>query len=235
MNSFVGVVATLNVQGAAWDRLRRKFCIHNSAPPVLVARVRPSDVPPLAASGACLFALYRGGDATLSLVGWQEELAVELSPGGSDVVAISPVLELEGSGAGVRFAPLGLAGMLNAGGAVLGCTLEPPIPATEPLEDGWADGSQAVSSSGSSSGDGNGSPVSCNSHASPTASAPRAVLTLRGAGAVLAYASCRPSAVFLGGESVHFTYNEASSTLDFELPAGNGSSSALMHECVVTF
>lgn len=39
--------------------------------------------------------------------------------GGSDVVTISPVHEA----AGVRLAPIGLVGMLNAGGAVLSCSL----------------------------------------------------------------------------------------------------------------
>lgn len=46
------------------------------------------------------------------------EVAVE-GGGGCDVVTLSPVLEA----GGVSLAPIGLVDMLNAGGAVLSCTL----------------------------------------------------------------------------------------------------------------
>lgn len=46
MNPVVGVVGVFNIQGAAWDRTKRRFHIHTTAPPPLSATVRVSDVEP---------------------------------------------------------------------------------------------------------------------------------------------------------------------------------------------
>jgi hypothetical protein len=44
MNATTGVVGVFNLQGSSWDRSRRRFFIHNSAPPELEVTVRPTDV-----------------------------------------------------------------------------------------------------------------------------------------------------------------------------------------------
>ncbi|KAL4431159.1 hypothetical protein ABPG75_006415 [Micractinium tetrahymenae] len=44
VNATTGVVGVFNLQGASWDRSRRRFHVHNSAPPELSTVVRPTDV-----------------------------------------------------------------------------------------------------------------------------------------------------------------------------------------------
>ena len=45
MNQCGGVVASFNVQGAAWSRQQRKYAIHNLKPPTLSTTVSPADLP----------------------------------------------------------------------------------------------------------------------------------------------------------------------------------------------
>ena len=35
MNAYNGVVGVFNLQGSAWDRMRRKFFVHDAQPPPL--------------------------------------------------------------------------------------------------------------------------------------------------------------------------------------------------------
>lgn len=44
LNAVTGVVGVFNLQGSSWDRTRRRFHIHNTAPPELTTVVRPTDV-----------------------------------------------------------------------------------------------------------------------------------------------------------------------------------------------
>lgn len=46
VNSCNGIVGVMNVQGASWDRSRRRFYIHDSSPPALTTTVRVTDVEP---------------------------------------------------------------------------------------------------------------------------------------------------------------------------------------------
>lgn len=50
VNSVSSIVGVFNIQGASWDRKRRRFHIHDAAPPALWTRVRASDVWPIASS-----------------------------------------------------------------------------------------------------------------------------------------------------------------------------------------
>jgi hypothetical protein len=54
----------------------------------------------------------------------------------------------------------------------------------------------------------------------------RAALQLRGAGAMLCYASHRPVSVQVEGADVAFEYEEAHAALRFELPAGTAAGAA---------
>lgn len=77
-------------------------------------------MPQLAGDDAELYAAYADSSQRLTLLGEGEGLQVAVAGGGgSDVVTLSPVR----SAGGVNFAPIGLPGMLNAGGAVLACSL----------------------------------------------------------------------------------------------------------------
>jgi raffinose synthase len=50
INSYTGMVGAFNLQGASWDRVRRKFHMHDKRPKELRAAVKPADVEPF--SGA---------------------------------------------------------------------------------------------------------------------------------------------------------------------------------------
>jgi raffinose synthase len=122
MNAVSGCVGVFNVQGGSFDRRRRAFYTHDAAPGALGAEVRPRDVPPLAGA-AERFALWSDATRALTLAAAAGPgLALRVAGGGGhDVVTISPVQEA----AGVLFAPIGLVGMLNAGGAVLSSAFAP--------------------------------------------------------------------------------------------------------------
>lgn len=117
MNAVTGIVGAFNVQGAAWDVKRRSYFAHDSNPPALRVAVCPEDVPGLVSpTGA--FVMYSDAERQMRVVSsagdvWEKELR---GGGGHDVFVISPVFELQD---GARAAPIGLVGMLNAGGAVL--------------------------------------------------------------------------------------------------------------------
>lgn len=38
LNAATGVVGVFNLQGASWDRSRRRFHVHNTAPPELTSK-----------------------------------------------------------------------------------------------------------------------------------------------------------------------------------------------------
>lgn len=48
VNKVSSIVGVFNIQGASWDRQRRRFHIHDAQPSALWTRVRPSDVWPIA-------------------------------------------------------------------------------------------------------------------------------------------------------------------------------------------
>ena len=39
MNAYCGVVGAFNLQGSSWDRVRRKFYVHDAKPPPLSTQV----------------------------------------------------------------------------------------------------------------------------------------------------------------------------------------------------
>uniref|UniRef100_A0A1D2AEY2 galactinol--sucrose galactosyltransferase n=1 Tax=Auxenochlorella protothecoides TaxID=3075 RepID=A0A1D2AEY2_AUXPR len=130
-NATGAVVAAFNLQGAAYDRSRRAFHVHDASPPRLTAGVGVHDVPGLAArcSGLPVIA-YCDADEELTVLrdSDAEEVRVSLTAGGSCLVTLAPVL----AAGGVSLAPVGLVNMLNVGGAVLGWTWGAAAPAAAP-------------------------------------------------------------------------------------------------------
>lgn len=149
-NPVTGVVAVFNVQGAAFSRSVRRFVTHDTSPPALAAAVSPADVPTLRGAAQRFAAYVDSTKVHAFVVAWNCRCAVivgvlqrhkalwnchpqelALLPlegsltvraeggGGSDLVTLSPLL----AAGGVSVAPIGLVSMLNAGGAVLSCTL----------------------------------------------------------------------------------------------------------------
>jgi len=107
-----GEVAVFNVQGAAWDRTRRKFMRLTESPAQVVAEVRAWDVDGMRGEWGAAeeVAAMRHGDQSVAVMGREEAMRIELPPTTSEMVTICPVTPLP---CGARVAPLGLAGMLN--------------------------------------------------------------------------------------------------------------------------
>lgn len=87
-NSVTGVVGVFHLQGSSWDRVRRKFHVHDKAPRRLSTEVRPYDVdafrPPSNGSAAAeaavaaseQFAVYSRAGGVLSLLHGNEGVKV---------------------------------------------------------------------------------------------------------------------------------------------------------------
>ena len=81
-NACNGVVGAFNLQGASWDRRRRRFFGHDAAPPALTATVRVTDVETLRAAleeEGCRLAAVAA--AALSGDGDGNGVAAEAAPG----------------------------------------------------------------------------------------------------------------------------------------------------------
>lgn len=199
----VGVVGVFNLQGASWDRIRRKFLVHTRNPPTLSTTVSPRDVETLrtlAAShgrqqleagsgrGAPLeFACYQFASKELRLLpDAAATVPVKLDPSGSDMLWFSPVV----SRGGVKLAPLGLADMYNGGGAVMSLAL--------------SDGRRASGAVGSSSSGGGPELV--------------ASIGVRGCGKLLLYSSVRPMGVWVNMAPRDFSYEPFGGRLEVDVP-----------------
>lgn len=141
-NAYTGMVGAFNVQGAFWDRVRRRFSKTSGQLRRLAAGVSPWDVAEMQALvDTALPAPWVGAFASLTntsravrvLDGLHGEQSVALNPGGADIITFAPLVEGPG---GVRFGALGLSNMLNSGGAIAGFALERRTFAIELLGEG---------------------------------------------------------------------------------------------------
>eukprot|EP00200_Dunaliella_tertiolecta_P005843 CAMPEP_0202343484 /NCGR_PEP_ID=MMETSP1126-20121109/3581_1 /ASSEMBLY_ACC=CAM_ASM_000457 /TAXON_ID=3047 /ORGANISM="Dunaliella tertiolecta, Strain CCMP1320" /LENGTH=1166 /DNA_ID=CAMNT_0048934551 /DNA_START=372 /DNA_END=3872 /DNA_ORIENTATION=- len=121
-----GVVGCFHVQGSSWDRSRRKFWTHDPKPKPLTTQVRPCDVEVLQDIPGVLpstnFVAYRHNTCSLSVVPYGGAVEVQLDPNMSDIITFTPMLKI----GDLDFAPVGLARMLNSGGALRYLRASPP-------------------------------------------------------------------------------------------------------------
>ncbi|KAG2451611.1 hypothetical protein HYH02_003392 [Chlamydomonas schloesseri] len=199
-NPVTGVVGVFHLQGSSWDRVRRKFHVHDKAPRRLSTEVRPYDVdafrPPSEGSAAAEaavaasepFAVYSRASGVLSLLHGNEGVKVSLPSAEADVLTVSRVIRVAGS----SFAPLGLSNMVNGGGAVRALTHTFGLPAP------------ASSVSGGAT-NGNGR----HGGAVPTRECVF-TMTVRGYGELVCYCGREPDLVLLNGArlqpEVSYTY-----------------------------
>eukprot|EP00887_Chlorella_sp_A99_P005608 scaffold1.g5608.t1 len=227
MNACTGVVGVFNLQGSSWDRSRRRFHIHNSAPPELTATVRPTDVEPFAAlleaagcglpaasgdgngaiaaggNGNCAggaprlecqlpdFAAYLHSSSELRRVAWDGGVDVTVKGASSNVVTLAPIVTVGGKRS-FDFAPIGLANMLNGGGAVVSARV-----AYAGEEQQEAQGQQAQQQDGANAAAAGG-----------TAAAPRrrlqVAMRVRGRGTLVCYCTRVPRSCNVDGFEVPF-------------------------------
>lgn len=120
MNEYTGVLGVYNCQGAAWSDAERKNMYHKTQAEFLTGAVKGSDVHLIAEAatepmweGDC--AIYSHHAAELVILPKNVALPVSLKILEHEIFTVSPIKELA---PGLRFAPVGLIDMYNAGGAI---------------------------------------------------------------------------------------------------------------------
>jgi raffinose synthase len=127
LNKFSGVLGAFNCQGGGWSpEARRNKCASQCSVPV-TARAGPADIewkqgkthPVAGVEDATQFAVYFVESKKLELLLPDETVEITLQPFNYELLVVAPVSVLRlASGGGAGFAPIGLANMLNSGGAV---------------------------------------------------------------------------------------------------------------------
>ncbi|XP_057492102.1 probable galactinol--sucrose galactosyltransferase 5 [Actinidia eriantha] len=122
LNKFTGVVGAFNCQGGGWcPETRRNKCAsqysHTVAATATAADIEwnHAPTPTAAADPPQVFALYTFKQKTLTLSKPSGGIEISLDPFHFELVTVSPVTSMKNS---VQFAPIGLANMLNTGGAI---------------------------------------------------------------------------------------------------------------------
>lgn len=125
VNRFAGVVGAFNCQGGGWSpEARRNKCFSEFSVP-LAARASPSDVewksgkagPGVSVKDVSQFAVYAVEARTLQLLRPDEGVDLTLQPFTYELFVVAPVRVISHERA-IKFAPIGLANMLNTAGAV---------------------------------------------------------------------------------------------------------------------
>uniref|UniRef100_J3LTZ8 galactinol--sucrose galactosyltransferase n=1 Tax=Oryza brachyantha TaxID=4533 RepID=J3LTZ8_ORYBR len=126
VNKCTGVVGVFNCQGAGWCRVTKKTRVHDAAPGTLTGSVRADDVDAIAGlagpgwTGEAVVYAHRSGGLTRLPRG--ATLPVTLKALAFELFHVCPATT---AAPGVSFAPIGLLGMFNSGGAVEGCDVRP--------------------------------------------------------------------------------------------------------------
>lgn len=125
LNKFSGVLGAFNCQGGGWSpEARRNMCASQFSVPV-TARAGPSDIEwksgksPIFVKGVTHFAVYFVEARKLELLLPEEGVELTLKPFNYELLVVAPVRVISPERS-IRFAPIGLANMLNTGGAVQG-------------------------------------------------------------------------------------------------------------------
>ncbi|CAM8966358.1 unnamed protein product [Rhodiola kirilowii] len=120
MNKYTGVLGVYNCQGAAWNINERKNTFHETGSEAVTGAIRGHDVHLIANaatehdwSGDCALYCHKSGD--LIVLPFDASLPVSLKVLEHDIYTVTPIKVLRRE---IRFAPIGLINMYNAGGAI---------------------------------------------------------------------------------------------------------------------
>ncbi|TVU05380.1 hypothetical protein EJB05_48539 [Eragrostis curvula] len=120
LNEHAGVIGAFNCQGAGWCRVGKKNLIHDEQPGTVTGVIRAQDVDYLAKvadhrwNGDVIVYSHIGGEVVY--LPKNSSLPVTLRSREYEVFTVVPVKHLSNGAA--SFAPIGLIGMFNSGGAV---------------------------------------------------------------------------------------------------------------------
>jgi hypothetical protein len=190
-----GVIGTFNVQGVAWNFDTHENQVLTQVPPVVTAIVKPHDVESLR-SHQGPFAVWSQRKKSLNVLGTGDStIETRLEPRQWEIFTIEPVQQ----NGYVKWAPIGLADMLNSGGAVIRAGL---------LEQTLTTMNSTV---GEDAGDGFWRQTTT------------AEITARGPGRFVGYCSPAPSSIMIDNDSgipskLDFSHDEESGLLEFILP-----------------
>lgn len=117
LNHFSAVMGVFHVQGSSWSRDRRRFLVHKSSPAPILTSLSPSDIPLFAKQTAkdYLLTFEIQGDIFWDRLELNDATEIELKSGEALAIHIAPIFNWKR-----EFCPIGLQGMLNSGGAILG-------------------------------------------------------------------------------------------------------------------
>lgn len=119
LNEHSGVIGAFNCQGAGWCRVGKKNLVHDEQPGTVTGVIRARDVDYLAKvadqswDGDVIVYSHVGGEVVY--LPKNASLPVTLRSREYEVFTVVPVKHLP---SGASFAPIGLTGMFNSGGAV---------------------------------------------------------------------------------------------------------------------
>ncbi|KAE8669047.1 putative galactinol--sucrose galactosyltransferase 6 [Hibiscus syriacus] len=120
MNKYTGVLGVYNCQGAAWNRVARKNTFHQTNTDSISGHVKGRDVHLISEAsldpewtGDC--AVYSHQTGELITLPYNASMPVSLKVLEHEIFTLTPIKHLA---PGFSFAPLGLIGMYNSGGAI---------------------------------------------------------------------------------------------------------------------
>ncbi|XP_015069484.1 galactinol--sucrose galactosyltransferase-like [Solanum pennellii] len=122
LNKFAGVLGAFNCQGGGWCPVSRKNKSANKYSVAVTCLASPKDVEwsngtnPVSVEGVNIFAVYMYRQKKLKLLKLSESVEITLQLFEYELLTVTPVAML--SKKSVQFAPIGLANMLNSGGAI---------------------------------------------------------------------------------------------------------------------
>ncbi|RRT82849.1 hypothetical protein B296_00003985 [Ensete ventricosum] len=209
--SYSGVLGVFNCQGAAWSSTEKKNMFHRTTSEALTCAVRGSDVHLVSEAatdrdwkGDCV--AFRHRDGELALLPFGATMPVSLKVMEHEIFTVSPIkvwqLHFQDLAPGIRFAPIGLVDMYNAGAAVEGLTYH-ALSAASKLESDSGFGGNAVPPLASRGPD--ALAIIC--------------MEIKGCGRFGAYSSVRPRRCSLGSVDVEFAYDSSSGFLALHLEA----------------
>lgn len=121
---YTGVVGAFNCQGGGWCREERRNKCASQYSHAVTSTVSAKDVEwkqgsnasPISVDGVEVFAMYSFKEKKLVLSKPSDEFQISLEPFNFELITVSPVTVLGKKR--IPFAPIGLANMLNSGGAI---------------------------------------------------------------------------------------------------------------------
>lgn len=238
VNRYTSIIGIFNVQGASWDRAKRRFHIHDATPPTLETDISIGDVGLYGdhTSSASIAGFLQAMSGTNNIVGgltWKQEDGLEskddwalytnttgevsrvsrretvnLSVKAKSAVIITIAPICTYFDEKLHFAPIGLTNMLNGGGAI--------VSICEEGSEERPSSTQHGSRKGLSNKSNNGKFINGGMEKQGTAQALK--VTVKGRGTFLAYSSSAPKSCATGEYPLPYSFDEEKKTLEIDVP-----------------